>query len=130
MHADELVIAFAGELTINFNIGLVAVGPILVDDALIDVLVGSLDRAGVDVARLPERPLGVERLVKIACVATRVGEGQMEAMRRILCEETITDRPDAVRNTGRFVEYETHPVEVVDPCVSVRVLFRPQPPFN
>ena len=130
LHANELVIAFAGELTVDLDIGLVAVGPILVDDALVDVFVGSLDRAGVNVARLPERSLGVERLVEIACVATRVGKRQMEAMRRILREEAVTDRPDAVWNTGRFVEYKAHPVEVVHPCVRVRVLFRPQSPFD
>ena len=54
----------------------------------------------------------------------------MEAVRRVLREEPVTDRPDAVGDTGRFVEDQHHAIPVVNPCVGVGVLLRPQPPLD
>jgi len=89
--ADELVVAFAGELAKDLDVGLVAVRAVFVDDALVEVLVGALDLAGVDVTLAPERPLGVERLVEVPRVAPGVAEGEVEAVRRVLREEAIRD---------------------------------------
>ena len=86
---DELVVTFTGEGAVHFDVGLVAVWPVLVDDALVEVLVRPLDLARVDVARAPEVALGVERLVEVPRVAPRVGERQMEAVRRVLREEAV-----------------------------------------
>ena len=126
----ELVVAFRRKLAVHFDVGLIAVRAVLVDDLLIQVLVGAFDVAGVDVAGAPERPLGVERLVEIAGVAARVREGKVEAVGRVLGKEALRDRPDRVGDTAGFVEDQHDAVEVMHTGVRVRVFLRPQPAFD
>ena len=128
--ADKLVVTFAGEVAVHLDGGLVAVRPVLVDNALVEVLVRPLDIAGVNDACGPERPLAVKRLVEIPRVAARVGESQMEPIWCVFSKETIRYGPDAVGDTAGFVEDQHDAVEVVDTCVGVGVLFGPQPAFD
>ena len=72
---------------------MVAVRPIFVDNALIQVFIRTFNIAGVNDACLPERALAVKRLVEVAGVPPWVGKGQMEAMWRIFSEKTVRYRP-------------------------------------
>ena len=126
MDRDELVISSRGKLTVDLNMRLNAVWSVLKDDLLIDGLVCSFDRAGIHGLVAPEVPLGVERFVKVARVAAGVGERHPEAVWRVLGKEARCHLPDGVRNTACLVKHQQHAVEVVNACVGVGVLFRPQ----
>ena len=119
---DELVVGRVGELTVHLDVGLGAVGAVLVNDLLIDLLVRMLDRARVHDLGVPKVALGVKAFVEVAAVAPRVAERQPEAVRRVLREEARRDRPDAVVDTAGFVEHQHDPGEVVNARVGVGVL--------
>ena len=86
---DKLIVTFTGECTVHLDVGLIAVSPVLVQYALVQVFIRALYVTGVNRACGPERPFGVKRFVEVAGVAAWVGERQMEAVWRILCEEPV-----------------------------------------
>ena len=128
--ADKLVVRCVWKLPIDLDVRLGAVRPVLVNDLLIDLLVGMLDRPRVHKLRIPKLPLGMEALIKIPVVAPRVAEGQPKAVWCVLSKEPRRHTPNAVVNTAGFVEHQQDAGEVVDPGVGVRVLGRPQPPLD
>ena len=52
--SDELVVARAGEFAVHLDLGLYRVFAVLRDDLLVDLFVGVLDVAGVDVFGRPK----------------------------------------------------------------------------
>ena len=127
---NELVVRCVGKLTVHLDVRLAAVRAVLVDNLLVDLLVGPLDRPGVHDLVAPEVPLGVEALVEVPAVAARIGERQPEPVGRVLGEEPRRHRPDGVVDARRLVEHQHDARHVVHARVRVGVLRRPQPPFD
>ena len=123
---NELIFTRAWKLTIHFHTGLVGVGAILLDDLLIDLFVGVLDRAGVYLLRIPKVPFGVEALKEIPLIAPRVGEREPIPIQYVFRKEARAHRPNGVGDTAGFIKDEHHAVVVMHPRIAVRVFLRPQ----
>ena len=124
--ADELVIGGAGELPVDLDVGLVAVGAVFVNDLLVRLLVGALDRARIDDFGLPELPFGVKRFKKVPRRASGVGKRQPKPMRRILSKKSGADGPNCVVDAAGFVKHKQNAVEIMRSGVGVGVLGAPE----
>ena len=127
---NELVVPRAWEHPVDLDVRLARVRPVLLDNPLVDLLVRTLYRACVHHLSFPKRPLGVERFVEVPRVAARVGERQPEPVGRVLRKESTCHRPDRIGDTTGLVKHHQHAVVVMHTRVGVRILFRPQPPFD
>ena len=124
---DELILTRLWKVPIDFHTRLIGVLTILIDDLLIDGLVGTFDRAGIDLFGLPEFALtALHGLVEIPGVAPTIGERKPVSVRDVFSKEARCNGPDGVRYPTGFVENHHHAVHVVRSGVGVRVLLAPQ----